>query len=450
MDTGKVTRPFAAPLPLLARSERLGLLVLSLLVALTRWPAVAKTLWDWDEALFVLALRDGYDVAAFHPHPPGFPLFLGAAKLLPLEPFRALQTLVVLSSLFVFPAAYWLARELRANTFVATSAGLILAFLPNVWFYGGTAFSDVPSLVLSLAACALLLRGCRSGGALLAGCAVLGVAAGIRPQNLLIGLAPFLIAMLCKRRHALIGAAVIAAIVLLSYGGAALATGDVAAYRTAIADHGKYIRETDSFLAEQRPSLFRVFDDFFLRPFRAPLINVIVIALAAIALVRRRRHTIAALAIFGPFLLFAWLFLDFHSASRFSIAYMPLFAILAADGIEIVPPRFRLPLVASIVAVMFVWTLPVLRMVHETESPPVEAMNFVRASADPLITFVDVDPSLGAHAEVFLRRDFERKTKGRRVVVKVSEGKGDQTFARPRERLAGIARPRYFEVSLSW
>lgn len=448
MDTGSITRLFGTPLAPLARSERMGLLVLSLLVALTRWPAVAKTLWDWDEALFVLALRDGYDVAAFHPHPPGFPLFIAAAKLLPLEPFRALQTIVVLSSLFVFPAAYWLARELRANAFVASSAGLLLAFMPNVWFYGGTAFSDVPSLVLSLAACALLLRGCRDDRALLAGCAVLGIAAGIRPQNLLIGLAPFVIAFLCRRRTALTGAAIAAMIVIASYAGASIATGDFASYRNAIAEHGQYIRETDSFLADKRPSLLRVADDFFLRPFRAPLINTALLILAAIALYRRRTHTIVTIAIFGPFLLFAWLFLDFHSASRFSIAYMPLFAMLAADGVEIAPPRFRLPLSAALVAVMFAWTFPVLRVVHSTESPPVEAMNFVRASVDPVITFVDVDPALGAHAEVFLRGDFERNTKGRRVVVRVREGKGDQTFSWPRERLAGIARPRYFEVSV--
>ena len=448
MDTGEVIRTFSNPLAPLARSERLGLLVLSLLVAVTRWPAIAKTLWDWDEALFVLALRD-YDVVAYHPHPPGFPLFVGLANLLPLEPFRALQTIVVLASLFVFPAMFFLARELRASTFVAGGSALVLAFLPNVWLYGGTAFSDVPSLVLSLLACALLLRGCRDDRMLLAGCAVLGLAAAIRPQNLLIGFVPFAIAFLARRSVALRGLAITIAIVIVSYGAAAAATGSVAAYFSALGEHGRYIRRVDSFLSDIRPSLFRVFDDFFLRPFRAPLINILVLILAAIALWRRRTHTIAAIAIFGPFLLFAWLFLDFHSASRFSIAYMPLFALLAADGLEIAPVRLRVPLLASLLAVMFAWTFPVLGVVHSTESPPVAAMRFLRTSADPVISYIDVDESLGPHAEVFLQ-GFERSTKGRRVVVRVAEGKGDQNFTRPRERLSGIVRPRYFEVSISW
>jgi Glycosyltransferase family 87 len=446
MDTGRLIRTFTAPLPPLPKAERIGVAVLALLVAITRWPAIAKTLWDWDEALFVLALRD-YDVVAYHPHPPGFPLFVGLAKLIPLDAFHALQTVVVLAALFVFPAAFFLARELRANTFVATASALILAFLPNVWFYGGTAFSDVPSLVLSLLACALLLRGCRDERMLLIGCAVLGLAAAIRPQNLLIGFAPFAIAFLARRNTALRGLIITAAIVIVSYGAAAAATGSVAAYFSAIAEHGRYIRRVDSFLSDIRPSLFRVFDDFFLRPFRAPLINIVLLVLAAFALWRRRAHTIAALAIFGPFLLFAWLFLDFHSASRFSIAYMPLFAILAADGLELFPQRLRLPLLAAFVAVMFVWTFPVLQVVRSTEAPPVAAMRFVRTSADPVISYIEVDEALGPHAEVFLQ-GFERATKGRRVVVRVAEGKGDQTFTRPRERLAGIVRPRYFEVSV--
>lgn len=426
-------------IPPLTRNERMAFIALSVIVALTRFLAISKSLWDWDEALFVLAVRE-YDVAAFHPHPPGFPLFIAVAKLLPLEPFRALQTIAVVSSLFVFPAAFFLARELRANAFVATASGLVLALMPNVWFYGGTAFSDVPSMVLSLVACALLLRGCRSNRALIGGCVVLGIAAGIRPQNLLIGLAPFVIAFLCRRRAALASAAIVAAIVIASYGGAALATGDVAAYRTAIAEHGKYIRETDSFLSDIRPSLIKVADDFFLRPFRAPLINVMVVVLAAIGLIRRRPLALYALAIFGPFLLFAWLFLDFHSASRFSVAYMPLFAILAAEGMD---NRARLSLIAGASAVMLMWMLPVLTIVRSTDSPPVVAMKYIELVADPKTTRIDVDPRLGAHAAVFLQGYDGRN------VIRLREGAGVNNFTRPRERLAGVARPRYFEVSVS-
>src|SRR5688500_3340522 len=95
----------------LTSRERLTALLLALFVALTRWFALSKTLWDWDEALFALALRD-YDVSAFHPHPPGFPLFIGLAKLIPADAFHALQSIAFVSSLFVFPAMFFLARAL--------------------------------------------------------------------------------------------------------------------------------------------------------------------------------------------------------------------------------------------------------------------------------------------------------------------------------------------------
>ncbi|HYR29777.1 MAG TPA: hypothetical protein VEU30_15010 [Thermoanaerobaculia bacterium] len=423
---------FRELIPPLSRRERMVFAVLSLVAAVMRWPAVSKSLWDWDEALFVLAVRE-YDVAAFHPHPPGFPLFIALAKLLPLDEFRALQTLVVVASLFVFPAAFFLARELRASFFTACAAGLLLAFMPNVWFYGGTAFSDVPSMVLSMVASALLLRGCRGDRALLAGCVVLGIAAGIRPQNVLIAAAPLLIAFLCKRRTTILGAAIVTLIVIASYGGAALATGDVAAYRTAIAEHGQYIRATDSFLSEIRPSLIQVADDFFLRPFRAPLINVILAVLMLIGLVRRRPPALYALAIFGPFLLFAWLFLDFHSASRFSVAYMPLFAILAAEGLDFA--QVRVPALAAVVAVIVIWMWPALRVVHTTDSPPVAALKSVQGRP------IEFDASLGAHVAALHRQ-------GDGPPAKLKEGTGPKTFARPRERLSGIARPRYFEVAV--
>ncbi|PYQ29230.1 MAG: hypothetical protein DMF56_13235 [Acidobacteria bacterium] len=411
--------------------------IASALVAITRWPALSRTLWDWDEALFALAVRD-YDVRLYHPQPPGFPLFIALAKamvkLVPFhDEFHALQAIVFVASLFVFPAAYFLARELGASFFVAFGSALVLAFMPNVWFYGGTAFSDVPSLVLSLFACALLLRGRRDTRALLAGAIVLGIAAGFRPQNLLIGLVPFVLGVVHSKRR--IAAVLLLAIILIaSYGGAAIASGGWSSYRDALREHEHYIRTTDSFLAPIRPSLIKVADDFFLRPFRAPAINIVLALLALIALARRRAHVLLALAIFGPFAIFAWLYLDFHSTSRFSIAYMPLIAIFAAEGIDALR-RFRAIALAALIALLIVWTWPALTIVHRTISPPIAALQFAPNAL--------IDDRLGAHA-AYLRRESNPNA---RVIVR--EGRGAVTFARDRARLAGIARDRYFEVSVA-
>lgn len=423
--------------------------ILAAIVALTRWPALSLTLWDWDEALFALAVQD-YDVVAHHPHPPGFPLYIAAAKLIPADAFHALQTVTFLFSLLVFPAMFFLARELGASERVAIGAGLLLAFFPNVWFYGGTALSDVPSMVLGVTAAALLLRGRRSDAALLAGAILLGIAAGFRPQNLLIGAVPMLLAFLHRRRTAVIGILIVALIAGVSYGIAAVESGGWDAYRSALARHEEWIRNTDSFLAPLHPGLIKVADDFFFRPYRAPAINVIVALLALVAVVRRRHWLV--LAIFGPFLLFAWLFLDFHSVSRFSIAYMPMFAMLAAAGL---PERGREMALAAIVALMIVWTWPALRVVHTTPSPPVAAIEEIRKTRNAVVY---VDERLAAHAALLLPDRAQHIVHVAPPLVRdphavllregISTLSTARNFTRDRDRLAGIARQRYFDCSV--
>lgn len=434
----------------LSRGERIAVWIAGVVVALSRLPAISRSLWDWDEALFMLAVRD-YDVVAYHPHPPGFPLFIGLAKLIPLDSFHALQLIAVASSMLVFPAMFFLARELRATFFVAFASSVLLAIFPNVWFFGGTAFSDVPSLVLVLFACALLLHGRQSDRALIAGAIVLAIAAGFRPQNLLIGFVPAILALRARPRTAIIGAILGVVILGASYGAAAHASGGWDVYRATLARHERYIRETDSFLSSIRPWLVQVADDFFLRPFRAPLINIVLVVLMLIGVVRRERGVAMIVAIFGSFLIFAWLYLDFHSASRFSIGYMPLFALLAAAGI---PRRGQFITLGAVVALLVVWMIPVLRVVHDTDSPPVAAIAAIRAM--PKSTIVYVDEALGPHAALLLAdyelRPIEEAVSGPAGVLlreRESRATGAQNFVRTRDRVAGVARARYFEVSIT-
>lgn len=450
MDAGRLRTIFTAAPVALSRRERTVVAALSLLVAATRPLAMARSLWDWDEALFVLAVRD-YDVAAYHPQPPGFPLFIAAAKLLPFDEFRALQAIVLLSSMLLFPAAFHLARELRAGMFTAAASATILGFLPNVWLYGGTAFSDVPSLVLSLGAAAFLLRGCRSDRALVTGCVMLALAAGIRPQTVLAGTLPAAMAILCRRRAALAGLAAAALLIGMTYGAAAAASGGWDAYRDVLAHHERYIRETDSFLSPIRPSLLRVADDFFYRPFRAPLLNALLALLAAGGLMRRGRCALLALAIFGPFALFAWLYLDFHSVSRFSIGYMPLVALLAAEGLSALG-RVRIPAAMMLVALLGIWSWPALRIVRTTDSPPAAAAEWIAANVPAAGTSLLVDPRLGPHAAALLSRYQRRELAPRHRAlpgeVVIREEGGRLEFRRETARLEGIVRRRYFVVSV--
>lgn len=433
--------------------------LVGLLVALSRWPAVSATFWDWDEALFGLALVE-YDVTRHHPHPPGFPLFVGLARVLPLDGVPALQAVVFAGALLLFPAMFFLVRSAGAPRPTALSAALLLVFFPNVWFYGGTAMSDVPSLALALLAAALLLSG-RSQSSLLVAGVVAGLALGFRPQNGLVLLLPGLAALRARPRAAAGALAIAGAIAAASYGAAAWASGGWQSYVEAVRQHESYIRETDSILSSRHPSLWRVADDFFYRPFRAPWINGVIALLLTSGVLRlwrkRERRLVTMLAIFGPFCLLAWLMLDWNSAGRFSIAYMPLVAFLAAEGV----PRRWQPAAATLLAgAMAVWAWPGIAIAHRTPSPPVVAARSL-AESDPGTTILYVDRALGAHAQLllpgFTREERELPTLAvmhhRARALFLGEGivarPGALHFERKHDPLEAIARRRYFATSVA-
>ena len=66
---------------------------------------MARSLWDWDEALFSLGMRS-YDVTQHHPHPPGFPVYIALGRIVRLvihSDFRALQAINLVAGMLLFP-----------------------------------------------------------------------------------------------------------------------------------------------------------------------------------------------------------------------------------------------------------------------------------------------------------------------------------------------------------
>lgn len=455
------------------RREHLALWGAALITAATRVWGLARSPWDWDELLFSLALHH-YDVAMHHPHPPGFPLFIAAAKLvrtLELSDFRSLQALNLMAGVLLVPAMFFFCRELRFRFSTSLIAALLLAFFPNVWFFGETAFSDVPSVVLVVFACALLLRGCRSDAAYVAGAIVLAIAGGFRPQSLMIGLAPAVMATwfrVRERRWPAIAAAVVAgsAITIGSYAAAVFASGGWERYSEAVRTHQQYITQTDSFRSPARPPLHHLIDDFFVRPYHAPLINFTITALALIStgfsIARRRTPTLMAIAAFAPFCLGAWLYLDHFSASRFSIGYAPLIALLAADGAAIIARGETLEWAIGIAVtmVMSVWTFPAVNLARGSDSPPMQAIDWIRTHVPRSNSVIDVHESLGPFAEYFLDDYRVNWTLEGPSLARLDptpawymregtiDAKGAINFTWPRERAWNVSRRRYFEAGV--
>lgn len=451
----------------LSRGQSLAVWIVSLVTALSRLPALSKTLWDLDESLFMAGMRK-YDVTVHHPHPPGFPIFIGAAKIfsvLGLSDFHALQAVVLLTAMAIVPAVFFLGREARFGAETSLSAAALYAFLPNVWVFGGTAFSDIPATVLVILAVALLLRGCRSGPALLLGGLLFGISIGIRPQNLVIGAAAAAVAIAwCVARHRrlqICGAVALAALAAGgSYGVAAWLSHGLPAYLAAVHAHSEYILRVDSFHNPTRTPIWPLLGDMLAHPFQSPEVNVpldiLWIAGLAMAFVRRRIPSFLMIATFGPFFFGAWLYLDNWGMSRFSTAYLPLFTFLAADALSFIFIPVRRAIVVAIVVVSIVWTWPALRELYKHPSPPAAAAAWLRThqSASATIwTHISVLPQMDV-----LLQGFHVVSTGnagppkafRAGDVYVREGDLDDgiVFARPRKRLEGLVRDRFFEVTV--
>jgi len=465
---------FSAPLIPLTRNQRIAFWATALVCAASRFLALARSLWDWDEVLFCLGMRS-YDVTSHHPHPPGFPVYIALGHIAHLftgSDFRALQTVNVIAAILLFPAMFILARELRLRFDVALISAALLVFLPNVWFFGGGAFSDIPSLTLVVFAAAMLLRGCRDAEAYLVGAFLLALAIGIRPQNMLIGLVPGLIAtwhrLRINWRDVLFAALLGVTVVGLAFGEAAWATGGLDRYSNSIRQHGEYITRIDSFRAPGRPPLWRLFDRFFIKQYASPPLSVLTSIFVLISIagaIRRRDRALGILALtFGPFAVMAWLMLDRFSVTRFSLGYIPMFAVLAADGISrAVRGRSDLTLLAGglLTLTFAAWTLPALTPVRNDVSPPVLAARAAQQHLDPARDHLFVAFNMTPFVEYFAPAlPFTRVMDDRAMPLSYgaerawllaedeSMPRSGYVFRRPRGHLWDIARRHYFECSV--
>ncbi|HEX7421581.1 MAG TPA: hypothetical protein VF505_16945, partial [Thermoanaerobaculia bacterium] len=343
------------------------------------------------------------------------------------------------------------------------------------WFFGGTAFSDIPGLALLIAASTTLLRSCRHRNSYFAGALLLGLAAAIRPQALVVGCAPALIASWCRvkekrAKDVFTASAIGIAVLAVSYGGAALASHSVEGYVEMNAKLRDYVRTVDSFLNPARPPVLSLFPDFFMRAIPGGHITVAISALALISViasfVRRTPGVWILVAMFLPFNVIGWFMLDTNSISRYSIGYVAMYAILAVDGLEALLGRSPISalidtaFVGAAIARLVWWTLPALRDARSTISPPVVAMQWIRTNVPrttPLFVQTSMQPfsdyMLGDHDVNLIEDPRELPVRAYRVsdwfVTEGSSGAiGGHNFVRDRGHLFNIARQRYFEVSI--
>jgi hypothetical protein len=363
----------------------------------------------------------------------------------------------------VFPAMVALARALGLAFRGAVIAALLVSFLPNVWFWGGTAFSDVFALVLFLAAAALLLR-----DKLLAGSILFAATLLVRPQNVLLAYPWFLAAWRRMRagraREAIASAALIAVVVGAGYGLAARASGGWHDYIRATRAHQRYVATVDGLLNPNRPAPREVLVDFLVDPILAHRLSYGIAALAALALVRpKRRHLDIALT-FAPNFFLAWLMLSVTGVSRLSLGYIPMHALLAADGIAILAvgrKQIEAAVAAIVVALQIVWIWPALGEVRAHDAPPVAAARWIVQHVPRATGKVYVQAGMVPFADYFLAGynteetplDFDPTAvpeEPNAVFLADSEHGAPRAinFRRTHRRLWGLFDRRYFECAV--
>jgi transmembrane protein TMEM260 (protein O-mannosyltransferase) len=272
-----------------ARDLRRVALVAAAAAVVTRVPFAARRLWDHDSVQFALGVEK-YDLAAHHPHPPGYPLYIAVLKLLAVLGVDSLHGMVALSILaaalgagLIVPLTARLASAaadrgvpaarkpgLPSDASVAGNAGLastagvaggdrrglaaraaragalaaaLYVFNPLLWFYGELplVYAVEGGMTVGLAYAALRMADGR--GPFLAACAAFALAGGVRPSTLVLLLPLFLLgAWHAWRRGATAGtmaagAALGAAVGLAWLAPLLAAAGGLAAYRRIGSEH---------------------------------------------------------------------------------------------------------------------------------------------------------------------------------------------------------------------
>src|SRR5436190_10767793 len=124
--------------------EALGAIV----VLITRIATAPKTPWENDEFLFAEAVRK-FDPSSYHPHPPGYPLFVLLGKLFVIivhDPWRALTIVSIVAAPVGFVALARAFRHWIDDADLAVGGALLYYFSASMLVHGTLALSDGVSI----------------------------------------------------------------------------------------------------------------------------------------------------------------------------------------------------------------------------------------------------------------------------------------------------------------
>ena len=397
--------------------------LLTLVCVVSRWLARPASFWEWDEILFGRALRE-FNVVKHAPHPPGFPVFVAMGKLanwLLHDEFAALVAVNFLFASLLGAALFYLFKEIFNDRRIAAIGALLCCFFPNVWVYSCAPRSDTPALVLGLIGLALVLRGRTAQRALLLGCAILGLAMGVRVTVLpMMGTVTALVLLgwLRQRKWRLVALCLTLIVIgIVSWYVPLILHHGWQAYRQAASSHSGFVLFDDSILSKgingwwsHRAQRFFVdlWGDAWIAWTVYGLSGLGVMMLAA----SKRWVTLGwLLAAFVPYLIFTFLLNNPMQTVFYAMPFQPLFAGLMAAGLLLLSERLfisaRFPRLQYAGLVLLIgltlgigeWAWWPVKLIHREKSPVFRAIEDLRARLDPqrdeLRNEILFDPQVG-------------------------------------------------------
>jgi hypothetical protein len=368
--------------------------VLAFFFAALHVPFIPPSLEDLDSINFALGARD-FDVAQHQPHPPGYPVYIAAAKLLT---YAAGSELLALSSLAIIAgaaSAFALVALFRAlepgepEALAATAALAVLA-APLFWVTAARPLSDVPGLALALAVQALTLRAYSARGAVWAAlCA--GLAVGVRSQIVWLTL-PLLAVPLVRLRKverrrtgATMAAAYSAGVAVWAIPLLAL-TGGVPGYLRVLASQGAedFSGVVMLWTSPTPRVLARALYQSLIAPWAQLPLGVAVVVLASVGLAaavwRRASWVLLLVVAFGPYVVFHLLFQE-TATTRYALPLVVPLIFLSLYGVRLIWRAAALPLGMGLAAFGLAVSAPQLSRYAQMEAPAFRMLADMREAA---------------------------------------------------------------------
>jgi hypothetical protein len=383
------------------------------LVLVTRILTAPKTPWENDEFLFAEAVRR-FDPSNYHPHPPGYPLFVLLGKAFNLfvdDPWRALVIVNIIAAPIGFVALARAFRNWIDDADLAVAGALLYYFSASMLVHGTLALSDgVAMAFVALVILSVSEGAGRAGGALLGIWA--SAAIGCRPQ-LLIPIAPLLAIALWRqtpkqRVTCLVAFAFVSLMWFLPLVDAAGGVSNVIAYET---KQAAYVASHDAAMSRGAKSAGEIVIRFLLHPWGSKYLTLpllLCIALGAPAFARRWRALLPLIVFTAVQLAFELFSMDPADGARYSLPSMILIALVAALGFDVIRRNIHLRATPYIAAALFAagawaYVAPIVSTRARVASPPVQAAQFAASHFAPN-TIVLYDTALKPHAEYLFAR----------------------------------------------